>query len=301
MSILDLHSVPPFGLDTEGLTDPIEVAVLRDEIRSADAVLISTPEYNRGVPGMLKNAIDWLSRPPMASVLRGKPVATIGASSGSSGTRHAQRELRAMLALLGAEVTSHPPLFVADAHLHIKGRADAKTSATLRRTLGDVLEQFVDSLISETRIYAAWPSSAAARSLLVEFEDEMAALYERPTTPCLSVPFGLTPPLGVLLLLALNGRPVGCGGLRQVAHDTTEVCKLYVQRYFRGRGYGRCLLNALELEAIRLGCRTVRLETGPFNDTARSLYASAGYQQASNGGALYRAEKRLDDAGFRFI
>jgi len=66
-------------------------------VKAADALLIATPEYNHGVPGVLKNAMDWLSRPPRASALEGKPTALIGASAGMTGTARAQDQLRQSL------------------------------------------------------------------------------------------------------------------------------------------------------------------------------------------------------------
>ena len=75
---------------------------LKDAIREADGLLIATPEYNRGIPGVLKNAIDWAPRPPLASPLARKPVAIMGASTGPGGTRRAQEQLHAALEFPGA-------------------------------------------------------------------------------------------------------------------------------------------------------------------------------------------------------
>ena len=76
---------------------PSPSSALKDAIREADALLIATPEYNRGVPGVLKNAVDWASRPPLGSPLAGKPVAMMGATTGRGGTALAQQQLREAL------------------------------------------------------------------------------------------------------------------------------------------------------------------------------------------------------------
>ena len=98
-----LKAVPPFDEDDEA-DPPAGVAELRDAIASADAILFATPEYNGSVPGQLKNAIDWASRPVTSAVLRGKPVAVVGASTGMFGGVWSQAELRKVLATAGARV-----------------------------------------------------------------------------------------------------------------------------------------------------------------------------------------------------
>src|SRR5690606_18294913 len=82
----DLRQVPLYNGDVEAAGDPPGVAALKQAIRDADGVLFATPEYNHGVPGVMKNAVDWASRPPRAAALQGKPVALIGASPGITGT-----------------------------------------------------------------------------------------------------------------------------------------------------------------------------------------------------------------------
>lgn len=98
-----LKRVPPFDEDDEN--DPgAAVLELRDAIANADAVLIATPEYNASLPGQLKNALDWASRPRRTSVLRGKPVAVIGAGPRPSAAVHGVSEARVVLGAIGAEV-----------------------------------------------------------------------------------------------------------------------------------------------------------------------------------------------------
>lgn len=98
-----LTALPPFSEDDE--QEPEEpVLGLREAIAAADAVLIATPQYNASLPGQLKNALDWASRPYATNVLRGKPVAVIGASPSPSGAARAQSEARVVLSAIGADV-----------------------------------------------------------------------------------------------------------------------------------------------------------------------------------------------------
>jgi chromate reductase, NAD(P)H dehydrogenase (quinone) len=99
-----LRDLPPYDADRD--RDPVHPAVerLRREISGADGVLIATPEYNGSIPGFLKNALDWASRPFPDNALRGKPVVVIGASTGLFGAVWAQAELRKVLGIIGADV-----------------------------------------------------------------------------------------------------------------------------------------------------------------------------------------------------
>src|ERR671925_160993 len=99
-----LKQVPPYDEDDDVDPAPAGAARLRAALAAADAVLIATPEYNSSIPGQLKNAIDWASRPLATNVLRNKPVAVVGASTGGFGAVCAQAELRKVLAALGARV-----------------------------------------------------------------------------------------------------------------------------------------------------------------------------------------------------
>jgi chromate reductase, NAD(P)H dehydrogenase (quinone) len=133
-----LAAVPLFSEDVEAAGVPEGVQHLREQVGEADALLIATPEYNQSMPGVLKNAIDWLSRPP-DEVLAGKPVAIIGASAGRWGTRLAQSHLRHVLYATEALVMPQPSLFVAgagelfDADGHL---VDERTSQALGQLLG---------------------------------------------------------------------------------------------------------------------------------------------------------------------
>jgi chromate reductase len=99
-----LAEIPPYDEDVEVEGVPEGVRDLREAIRNADAVLIATPEYNHSIPGQLKNALDWASRPAGQSALNGKPAATIGASTGMFGAVWAQAELRKVLGAMGGRV-----------------------------------------------------------------------------------------------------------------------------------------------------------------------------------------------------
>jgi chromate reductase, NAD(P)H dehydrogenase (quinone) len=99
-----LKAVPPYDEDDDGDPAPAAVTALRSAVAGADALLFATPEYNHSVPGALKNALDWLSRPLATNPLRNKPVAVVGASTGIFGAVWAQAELRKVLAATGARV-----------------------------------------------------------------------------------------------------------------------------------------------------------------------------------------------------
>ena len=99
-----LAEIPAYDPDLDGVPAPLPVAALRQEVDKSGAVLIATPEYNGSIPGALKNALDWLSRPFATNVLRSKRVAVFGASTGLFGAAGAQAELRKVLAVIGADV-----------------------------------------------------------------------------------------------------------------------------------------------------------------------------------------------------
>ena len=98
-----LAAIPAFDHDLEDLA-PAAVDALKEAIAKADGILIATPEYNGSIPGALKNALDWVSRPIAESPVRGKPVAVIGASTSAFGAVWAQRELKKVLGVMGARV-----------------------------------------------------------------------------------------------------------------------------------------------------------------------------------------------------
>lgn len=112
----DLAELPMFNADIEAEGDPPAVANFKRAIANSDALLIATPEYNHCVPGVLKNAVDWASRPARQSVLTEKPVAIMGASTGRGGTARAQAHLRDGLAYTNGLVLPLPEVLVGLAH-----------------------------------------------------------------------------------------------------------------------------------------------------------------------------------------
>lgn len=138
----DLGSLPLFDEDLE-VDDPEPVRSFRSRVVKADGILVATPEYNQSVPGVLKNAIDWLSRPYGESCLIGKPVAVIGSTPGSWGTRIAQKELRHILWATGALVLPDPPLYVRSV-ASLFGERDRLVDEETRRALARLLAVFAD-------------------------------------------------------------------------------------------------------------------------------------------------------------
>src|SRR5205823_10006599 len=126
-----------FDEDDEVHPRPESVARLNEAIANADAVLFSTPEYNASIPGQLKNAIDWVSRPVATNVLRNKPVAVVGASIGAFGAVWAQAELRKVLAALGARVLD---VELPVPHAHTRFDEDGLTDDEIRASLTDAVE-----------------------------------------------------------------------------------------------------------------------------------------------------------------
>lgn len=136
-----LELVPPYNEDHDTDTPAEPVTRLRQRIADADAVLFSTPEYNGSVPGQLKNAVDWASRPFGRSALWGKPVAVIGASTSEYGALWAQADLRKTLGISGARVLD-AELPVGKAHERLS--ADGELDDEMRERLVELLEQLAD-------------------------------------------------------------------------------------------------------------------------------------------------------------
>jgi chromate reductase, NAD(P)H dehydrogenase (quinone) len=137
----DVRDLPFYDGDVEAAGDPEPVTRLKEAIRAADGILIATPEYNRGIPGALKNAIDWASRPPLASPLAHKPVGMMGASTGLSGTRRAQDQLRAAVECPGASVIE-PAVLVPEAYLRFDESGELVDEG-VRAELAELLDSLV--------------------------------------------------------------------------------------------------------------------------------------------------------------
>jgi chromate reductase len=134
----DLRDIPLYDGDVEAQGDPPPVVAFKAAIRAADALLIATPEYNYGVPGVLKNAIDWASRPPNKSVLNDKPAAIMGASPGGFGTTRAQLQLRQAFCFTRTLPLQQPEVLLARAADKFDGEGrltDEKTREFVRALL----------------------------------------------------------------------------------------------------------------------------------------------------------------------
>jgi chromate reductase len=147
LDVLSVDAVPLFNADVEAAGFPPVVAALKDRVAAADGLVIATPEYNGGIPGIAKNVIDWLSRPPddARRVLGGKPVAVLGATPGGLGTafsqvawEHVLRTLRMRLWVGGG------PFYVSGAPQHFD--AGGKPDAELGQRLESYMAQFVASI-----------------------------------------------------------------------------------------------------------------------------------------------------------
>ncbi len=145
-----LADIPPYSEDAEAGPAPDAVRELREAIRGADAVLIATPEYNHSLPGQLKNALDWASRPAGRSALNGKPAAAIGASKSMFGAVWAQAELRKVLAAMGGRVVE-AELPVAQAHEQlVDGRLELAPSQA--EQLEEILAELLAAAETEAEL-----------------------------------------------------------------------------------------------------------------------------------------------------
>ena len=142
LDLIELHGIPVFNQDNE-MELPASVIEFKRRILTADAILFATPEYNYSIPGGLKNAIDWASRPYGESAWLGKPAAVMGASAGSMGTSRAQYHLRQILVTLDMPVVNQPELMIANAATRFdqNGRlSDEATRQFIRKLLGALIQ-----------------------------------------------------------------------------------------------------------------------------------------------------------------
>ncbi|HYO10180.1 MAG TPA: NAD(P)H-dependent oxidoreductase [Tepidisphaeraceae bacterium] len=142
IDVFELDGIPGFNQDQEQ-RPPAKVAELKRRIRAADALLFVTPEYNYSIPGVLKNAIDWASRPYGDNAWNGKPAAIMGASTGAIGTARAQYHLRQMFVFLNVYAINQPEVMIANAadRFDAQGNLLDETSKKLIRQL---LQNLVD-------------------------------------------------------------------------------------------------------------------------------------------------------------
>jgi chromate reductase len=143
IDIADISNFPLFNQDNEAAF-PAAVQALKDKIAAADGIIIATPEYNRSIPGVLKNAIDWLSRPYGQNSFAKKPVLVAGVSVGKIGTAVAQNHLKQILVYLDANVIGQPELYLGPAQGIFDGEedvVDASTKELLTKALGILSER----------------------------------------------------------------------------------------------------------------------------------------------------------------
>lgn len=144
-AVFDLAAIPPYNQDLDTETPPEAVAKLKSAIEGSDGILFATPEYNYGISGVLKNAIDWASRPAFKSVLAGKPSGILSASRGATGGARAQAQLKQVLAGTLTPIYPAPELLLGSAHEAFDGAEVADEAARKR------LERYVTGYVEWIR------------------------------------------------------------------------------------------------------------------------------------------------------
>jgi len=141
LEVFELDDIPPFNQDLES-SPPEKVKEFKTKIKAADAILIVTPEYNYSIPGVLKNAIDWASRPPGDNSFDGKPVAMMSASIGMLGGARAQYQLRQVFVTLNMYPLNKPEVFVTFANQKFDDKGNLLDEKT-KELMGNLLENLV--------------------------------------------------------------------------------------------------------------------------------------------------------------
>jgi chromate reductase len=147
----DLDNIPPFNQDLED-NPPATVRAFKEKIRNADALLISTPEYNYSISGVLKNAIDWASRPRKSTPLEGKPVAIMSASIGKFGGARAQYHLRQTFVYLDMHPINKPEVMLSDAEHNVNSNGQLTNDQTKL-----LVRQLLDALVNWTMLLKTKP------------------------------------------------------------------------------------------------------------------------------------------------
>ncbi len=138
IKVFDLEGIPPYNADLEN-NPPHRVVEFKEKIRAADALLIATPEYNFSISGVLKNAIDWASRPKVDTPLEGKPVAIMSASTGRFGGARAQYHLRQTFVFLNMHPVNRPEVMLSDAAHNVDAYGNI-TNAQTRQLITQLLD-----------------------------------------------------------------------------------------------------------------------------------------------------------------
>jgi len=143
VEVFDLDDIPLYNADVEKEGYPEPVQAFHEALDRADALLIATPEYQHGIPGVLKNAIDWASRPPGEAPILRTPVAIMGATPGLWGTARAQSQLRQAMVYNGCPMVLKPEVLVSNAEERFDGEGRLTHEAT-RKFIGQLLESLAD-------------------------------------------------------------------------------------------------------------------------------------------------------------
>ena len=159
LDIFELDGIPGFNQDEEQ-NPPVKVVELKKRVRDSDAILIATPEYNYSIPGVLKNAIDWASRPYGDSAWDGKPVAIMGASIGATGTARAQYHLRQSFVFLNMYPINRPEVMIGNASQRFDAGGNL-TDETTKNYIRRLLKSLVEWTLGLERIKARSKEPAA--------------------------------------------------------------------------------------------------------------------------------------------
>ena len=168
LEIFDINEIPLYNQDIEETTLPDAVKVLKKKIEDADALLIATPEYNHSYPGVLKNAIDWASRPYGHNSFDGKPTAVISASPGVFGGIAAQDHLKQVLLALNTRLVTQPAVIVSAAHEKIDQDGNLLDPNTRQ-----FMQQLLTNLVNLTRRFSQFEQTFVAPALKPIISDRL--------------------------------------------------------------------------------------------------------------------------------
>ncbi|MGF9853560.1 NADPH-dependent FMN reductase [Bacillus paramobilis] len=140
---IEIKDLPLFNEDLENGSDPEKVISFKSAIQEVDSIIIVSPEYNSGIPGVLKNALDWASRPAKSSVLKNKPIGLIGATPGGLGTAFSQLQTRQILEAMQAYVLPFQKVLISQVHEKIDPNQNVLTDEKTKRYLQRYLQQFI--------------------------------------------------------------------------------------------------------------------------------------------------------------
>ena len=157
LEVFDLNGIPPYNSDVES-DPPARVVELKRRLRETDAVLFASPEYNYSVPGGLKDAIDWASRPHGDNAWAGKPAAILGASTGLLGTARAQYHLRQIFVFLNMYAVNQPEVMISRAAERFDAQGNLTDAATM-----ELIRQLMINLVKWTRMLQDAAAMAAVR------------------------------------------------------------------------------------------------------------------------------------------